>query len=155
MLCQQWSGIFRARSTDIPNDQAEMMFAFVQPVPSDLNWINWLDEFLRSFLPPNVNLLLARMVCRLVCTALQEVLGPCFFAAYQAILQGSALPAAFGASRTVFIPKSSAVDAQGLIVRSPESLRPLTLCTCALQGSYRCHVFGFTKMLHRVRSPVA
>ena len=32
--------------------------------------------------------------------------------------------------RTVFIPKSSDVDNNGRIVRSPEALRPLTLCGC-------------------------
>ena len=36
----------------------------------------------------------------------------------------------FAASRTVFIPKSSIVDDNGLIVRSPDALRPLTLCNC-------------------------
>ena len=54
------------------NDQAEMMLAFVQPVPS------YLRMSLRSFLPPNVNLLLAQMDCRTVCAALQEALGPSF-----------------------------------------------------------------------------
>ena len=52
------------------------------------------------------------------------------FDAYQAILQASALPAGFGACRTVFIPKSGEVDAQGLLIRSLESLRPLTKCNC-------------------------
>ena len=33
-------------------------------------------------------------------------------------------------SRTVFVPKSSDVDNNGRIVRSPEALRPLTLCNC-------------------------
>ena len=36
----------------------------------------------------------------------------------------------FVANRTAFIPKSSTVDDFGLIVRSPDALRPLTLCNC-------------------------
>ena len=35
-----------------------------------------------------------------------------------------------GASRTVFIPKSSTVEDTGLIERSPDALRPLTPCNC-------------------------
>ena len=34
------------------------------------------------------------------------------------------------ASRTVFIPKSNAPNEQGRIVRSPDALRPLTVCNC-------------------------
>ena len=40
------------------------------------------------------------------------------------------LPPSFAASRTVFIPKSTAVDDQGRIVRSPDALRPPTSCNC-------------------------
>ena len=36
----------------------------------------------------------------------------------------------FAESRTVFIHQSSDIDNNGRIVRSPESLRPLTLCNC-------------------------
>ena len=52
------------------------------------------------------------------------------FAAYQACLQGAALSTGFGVSRTVFIPKSSNVDTRERIIRSPNTLRPLTLCNC-------------------------
>ena len=40
------------------------------------------------------------------------------------------VPALFAESRTVSFPKSSDVDNNGRIVRSPEALRPLTLCNC-------------------------
>ena len=46
------------------------------------------------------------------------------------MLEGGAVPTLFAASRTVFIPKSSTVDDNGLIVRPPDALRPLTLCNC-------------------------
>ena len=39
----------------------------------------------------------------------------------------AALPQGLDASRTVFIPKTGEVNALGLLIRSPESLRPLTL----------------------------
>ena len=44
--------------------------------------------------------------------------------------EGGTVPALFAESRTVFIPKSSDVDNNGRIVRSPEALRPLALCNC-------------------------
>ena len=40
------------------------------------------------------------------------------------------LLAQFAEGRNIFIPKSSTVDENGLIVRSPEAPRPLTLCNC-------------------------
>ena len=54
----------------------------------------------------------------------------------------------FAASRTVFIPKSSTVDDNGLIVRSPYPLSPLTLCCCDCKiittaigfGLHRCSI---------------
>ena len=45
-------------------------------------------------------------------------------------LQGAALPTGFGGSRTVFIPRYTDVDAEGIIIRSLEALRPLTQCNC-------------------------
>ena len=50
--------------------------------------------------------------------------------AYKHVLEGGAIPAFFPESRTVFLRKSSDVDNNGRIVRSPEALRPLTLCKC-------------------------
>ena len=52
---------------------------------------------------------------------------------------GSGSPSTlFGASRTVVIPGTGEVNAQGLLVRSPESLRRLTQCNCD------CRVYGDT-----------
>ena len=48
------------------------------------------------------------------------------FAAYDVFLRVTAPRAGFGASRTVFIPKSRDVNAQGLLIRTPEALRLLT-----------------------------
>ena len=52
------------------------------------------------------------------------------FAANEPILRETAPPPGFGASRTVFTPKNSDANAQGLLIRTPEALRPLTLCNC-------------------------
>ena len=51
----------------------------------------------------------------------------------------------FAASRTVFILKSPTVDDKGLIVRSPDALRPLTLCNRDCKIVTRTICFG----LHR------
>ena len=51
------------------------------------------------------------------------------FNAYKHVLEGGAIPVPLAESITVF-PKSSDVDNNGRIVRSPEALRPLTLCNC-------------------------
>ena len=52
------------------------------------------------------------------------------FDGYKSVLEGGAVPTEFAASWTVFNPKSSTVDDNGLIVRPPDALRPLTLCNC-------------------------
>ena len=52
------------------------------------------------------------------------------FHAYKAVLEGSAIPDCFAESRTVFIPKTSDIGDLGRIIRSPDALRPLTLCSC-------------------------
>ena len=52
------------------------------------------------------------------------------FNAYKYLLEGGTVPEHFTVSRTVFIPKSSDIDDNGRIIRSPDALRPLTLCNC-------------------------
>ena len=52
------------------------------------------------------------------------------FNAYKHVIEGGPILAQFAACRTVFLPKSSDFDINGRIVRSPEALRPLTLCNC-------------------------
>ena len=50
------------------------------------------------------------------------------FNAYKRVLESGFVSTHFAASRTVFIPKSATVDDKWFIVRSPDALRPLTLC---------------------------
>ena len=44
------------------------------------------------------------------------------------LLEGGTVPEHFAESRTVFIFKTSGIDDNGRIFRSPDALRPLTLC---------------------------
>ena len=48
--------------------------------------------------------------------------------AYKSVVEGGSVPTHFAVSRTDFIPESSTVDDNGLIVRSSDASRPLTLC---------------------------
>ena len=67
------------------------------------------------------------------------------YRAYKHVIEGGPLPALFAVSRTVFLPKSSDVDNNGRIVRSPEASRPMTLCNCD------CKIFVFkADMMHVV-----
>ena len=65
---------------------------------------------------------------------LQQVCGEIGFAGsvqrIQPVLEGGTTPTLFAEIRTVFISTSSDVDNNGRITRSPEALRPLTLCNC-------------------------
>ena len=116
--------------TGIPNDEAQMILSFVQPAHPDLNWSFQLDEFeellacKRESAPGPDGL-----PCSVRLSA--DGIGTKFlFAASQAALRGAVLHQGFGACRTVFIPKTSEVDVQGLLIRSPGSFRPLTVCNC-------------------------
>ena len=46
------------------------------------------------------------------------------------LLEGGSVPEHFAERRTVFIHKTSDIDDNGRIIRSPDALRPLTLCNC-------------------------
>ena len=46
------------------------------------------------------------------------------------LLEGGTVPEHFAERRTVFIPESSDTDCNGRIIRSPDALRPLTMCNC-------------------------
>ena len=60
------------------------------------------------------------------------------FNAYKFLLEGGTVPEHFAESRTVFIPKTSDIDDNGRIIRSPDALRPLTLQLCCIRLSQRC-----------------
>ena len=73
------------------------------------------------------------------------------FNAYRSIVEGGSVPLRF-AGRTVFIPKSSAVDDNRLIIRSPDVLRSLTACNCDC-GLYFGDMFGPPQLFTEMHSP--
>ena len=94
---------------------------FVQLAPLDLNWTVGLDEFEELLASERES---APGPDGLPYSVYRSAggFGAQFSLRCQACLQRAALP-----SRTVFIPKSTEIDAQGHITRSLEALRPLTL----------------------------
>ena len=52
------------------------------------------------------------------------------FNACNHVVKGGVVLEHFAESRTVFISKDSDIDDNGRIIRSPDALRPLTLCNC-------------------------
>ena len=67
------------------------------------------------------------------------------FDAYKCVLEGGAVSTHFARSRTIFTLKSSTAEDNGLIVRSLDALRPLTLCNCDCKIITTAICFG----LHR------
>ena len=52
------------------------------------------------------------------------------FNSYKSLVEGGTVAEHFAESRTVFIPKTSDIDDDGRIIRSPDAHRILTLCNC-------------------------
>ena len=75
------------------------------------------------------------------------------FNAYGFVVEGGSVPTRFAASRTVVIPKSSTVDDNGLIVRSSDALRRLTLCNCDCKIITTAICFGLHRYSIRVYPP--
>ena len=97
----------------------------------------------KKFSPPSANLLPDQMVYLTVCTALLAALMLDFSSLpTRPACRERLFPKVFGVSRTVFIPKSTKVDTRGLITRSPNTLRPLTLrnCDCKVIFAAMCFV---------------
>ena len=98
--CQRWGDIFGAAPTSRTTGPRWCCPLFNRRL-TVFDWNVGLDKFKE-----------------LLASKHESALGPdglpkkkFLFAAYQAILQGAALPAGFDTSRTVFIPKSAEVDA--------------------------------------------
>ena len=129
-LCEYWCTIFQARVEGQRHHHYENILRYVQKAPDDIRWEidrNEFDELLATKKesapgPDAISYSLHRCAGGLGSQFL--------FNAYKHILEGGSIPALFAESRTVFIPKSSDVDKNGRNVRSPEAVRPLTLCNC-------------------------
>ena len=129
-LCDYWGTIFQARAEGPRHHQYENILRYVQKAPDDIRRVidkNELDELMAlnkesapgpDVIPYSFYSCAGGLGSRIL------------FCAYKHVLEGGTIPAHFAKSRTVFIPKSSVIDDNGRIIRSPEALRPLTLCTC-------------------------
>ena len=125
-LCTCWCRVFEPRTEN--ERHHETILEKVQKAPEDIQWKidkQGFDE--------------------MIATKNESVPGPdgipygiyrCaggsgsrfLFDAYQCVLEVGVVSTHFAGSRTVSIPKSSTAEDNGLIVRSPDALRPLTLC---------------------------
>ena len=129
-LCAYWGRIFEARVNDERHNEYETILDYVQKAPEDIQWIKVkqeLDEMLateKESAPGPDGIPKSMYRCA-------GGLGSRFlFNACRFVVEEGSVPSRFAASRTVFIPKSSNVDVNGLIIRPPDALRSLTLCNC-------------------------
>ena len=145
--CTCWCKIFEARADGERHFCHETLLRYVQKAAGDKQWEIDTHEFddmmaTKKFAPGPEGF-------SIVSTGERQGLGSQFlFDACQCVLEGVAVPAYFAASRTVFIPKFSDVDDNGLIARPLDALHPWTLCYCDCWiittaiyfGLYRCSI---------------
>ena len=129
-LCDCWGTIFQVRAEGPKHHRYENILRYVQKAPGDIRWVMTKMNLTSSWLLRR-NPLLVVMEFRTAFTDVREVWvrGFCFVhtnMCWTVVL----LPELFAEIRTVFVPISSDVDNNGWIIRSPEALRPLTLCKC-------------------------
>ena len=129
-LCEYWGTIFQTRQDSPRHFQHEDILRFVQQAPDDINWALDRAEFddllasKKDSAPGPDGIPYGVYRCA-------GGLGSKFlFHSYQAVLEKMDIPDCFAESRTVFIPKTSDTDDLGRNIRSPDALRPLTLCNC-------------------------
>ena len=129
-LCEYWAKIFEARIEGERHHCHEIILGYVQKAPDDIRWEidrHEFDELMATKWesapgPDGIPYSICRCAGGLGSEFLNNV--------YKHVIEGGPVPALFAASRTVFISKSSDVYNSRRLVRSPEVLRPLTLCSC-------------------------
>ena len=143
-FCEYWRPIFQAREEGPRHRQHEDIFRYVQQALDDISWTNDQVEFddllalKRDSAPGSDRIPFGAYRCA-------GGLGSKFlFNVYTAVLEGNAIPDCCAESRTVFIPKTSDIDDNGRIIRSPDALRPLTLCNC----DCKLHTSAICRGLH-------
>ena len=129
-LCEYWGTIFQARMEGPRHHQHEDILRYVQQAPDDIHWsidqteFDELIDMRKDSAPGSDGIPHGAYRCA-------GELGSRFLLnAYKYLLEGGTVPAHFAVSRTVFIPKTSDIDDNGRIIRSPDALRSLTLCNC-------------------------
>ena len=96
--------------------RADAMQAMVQHAPPDLRWSIDFDELQKLLASERES---ASAPDGSPCSWYRSaggIVARFLFASYQACPQGPSLPVGFGDNRTVFIPKSSVVDAHGMVI---------------------------------------
>ena len=139
-LREYWGTNFQARVEGPRHHQFEDILRFVQKAPDDIRWTvdkTDFDELIamkKDSAPGPDGIPCGAYKCA-------RNLGSQFlFNAYRALLEGGTVPDHFAESGTVFIPKTSDIDDNGRVIRSPDALRPLTLrnCDCKLLTTAIC-----------------
>ena len=105
-------------------------YRFVQQAPDDINWTIDQAEFDDLLASKKDSAPGTDRIPYGVYRCAGGLASKFLFHAYQDVLEGRNIPDCFAESRTVFIPKTSDTDDLGRIIRSPDALRPLTLCNC-------------------------
>ena len=129
-LCEYWGTIFQARQEGPRHHQHEDILRYVQKAPDDINWTIDQAEFVDLLASKKDSAPGPDGIPYGACRCAGGLGSKFLFNAYRACLKGGAVPDCFAESRTVFIPKTSDIDDNGRIIRSPDALRPLTLCNC-------------------------
>ena len=116
-------------SKHVSKAEASPVSRFVQKAPDDIRWtinrtdFNELIAVKKDSAPGLDGIPYGAYRCA-------GSLGSQFlFNAYRS-LEGGTVPEHIAESRTVFIPKTSDIDDNVRLIRSPDALRPLTLCNC-------------------------
>ena len=130
-LGEYWGSIFQAREEGPKHQKHEDILRYVQQAPDGISWTIDQAEFddllaLKKDSAPGPD-----GIHHGVYRCAGGLGSKFLFNAFEAVLEGSAIPDCFAESRTVFIPTTSDIDDLGRIIRSPDALRPLTLCNCA------------------------
>ena len=124
-LCAYWCKIFEARAEGERHHCHETILRYVHKAPDDIQWKIDRHEFDEMMVtkwesapgPDGIPYSIYRCAAGLSSQFLFNV--------YKRVLEGGVVPAHIAASRTVFIPKSSDVDGNGL--KAPDALRLLAL----------------------------
>ena len=115
-LCENWGTILQARQEGPRHFQHEEILRSVQQAPDDISWTVDRAEFDDLLASKKDSTPGPDGIHYGVCRCAGGLGSKFLFDAYQAVLEGKNIP--------------SDTDDLGRIIRSPDALRPLTLCDC-------------------------
>ena len=129
-LCEYWGSIFQARVEGPRHHQYENILRYVQKAHDDIRWTIYRAEFdelaaLKKDSAPGPD-----GIPYGACNCAGGLGAQFLLNAEKSVRREVLFLNIFAESRTVFIPKTADVDDNGRIIRSPDALRPLTLCNC-------------------------